>query len=115
MKDPTDVEVAWAAGFLEGEGGVYCAKRDVGGYIIRLEVTQSDLEVLERFQAIFGVGKIYPRRNLGPLGRRPMWGYMVQRREHVEWIVGHLRPWLSKRKRQQADAALGKLRGNQVA
>src|ERR1700747_1796190 len=43
--DVPDTEIAWAAGFFDGEGciGIY-------GYALRIDLTQARIEPLERFR-----------------------------------------------------------------
>lgn len=64
---PTDIgemmketELAWAAGFFDGEGTTCCVFNNEYRSI-RLSVPQNEVEPLERFQrAIGGLGVIYP-------------------------------------------------------
>lgn len=58
-KAPTAMDVAWAAGFFEGEGCVYNSGR---GIVVL--VAQKDPEVLFRLKAWFG-GSIHKRNHSG--------------------------------------------------
>jgi hypothetical protein len=101
-------QIAWAAGFFEGEGGVY-----VGARTVKLCVVQADREPLERFRAIFGVeGNILSKRP-NPPGKKTMYAYYVQRRDQVEVVVEQMWPWLGPRKREQIRVALTDPRGLQ--
>lgn len=95
----TDCDVAWAAGFYEGEGGAYPGVR-----CVMLRVVQSDREPLERFARIVGCGTIR-RTATSALGTRPMFAWQVARRADVDRIVDLFWPWLSPRKRTQVDRA----------
>ena len=55
------IELAWCAGFFDGEGSTSCsyAKRDPNVPRINLNVTQLDLEPLRRFKKAIGFGTIY--------------------------------------------------------
>lgn len=69
---PTLLEVAWAAGFMEGEGSFYAVKvvngrRAVGHYVC---ATQKQAEPLERLQRLFG-GKLHTR--VKPEGTYTYW------------------------------------------
>jgi len=57
----TEAEEAWAAGLFEGEGHISLAAGNVGGPKIysQMLLGLTDLDVLERFQRIVGVGQIY--------------------------------------------------------
>lgn len=46
---PTLLEIAWAAGFIEGEGSIHCAEPSG-----RVYATQKDPESLYRLQRLFG-------------------------------------------------------------
>jgi hypothetical protein len=82
-------QIAWAAGFFEGEGGVY-----VGARTVKLCVVQADREPLERFRAVFGgQGNILSKRP-NPPGKKTMYAYYVQRRRQVEVMVEQMWPWL---------------------
>jgi len=50
----TAPEAAWLAGILEGEGSF------LSGKSIAIQVTMTDLDVLERLQPITGLGRVLP-------------------------------------------------------
>ena len=90
-------ELAWAAGFFDGEGCTYWNKS--GGHI-GLNVCQActsgqPAETLQRFRAAVG--------GLGKLNRKSPTAYalVVQNFEHVQAIIAMLWFWLSDRKREQ--------------
>jgi hypothetical protein len=90
-------ELAWAAGFFDGEGCTSTDKWDR----IRITIGQKDRRVLGRFAAAVGAGKVY-----GPY-RRPgeFFFYVVNRAESPE-VIRKLWPFLSDLKREQARKAL---------
>jgi len=102
----TNCEIAWAAGFFDGEGSTGCSwrekKRDRQ---LRLSISQVNKDNLLRFQNATGnLGHI-----LGPYqrpGRKPIWAYRIDTAKGVKAIIGILWPFLSKEKRQQATVAL---------
>lgn len=51
---PTMLDIAWAAGFIEGEGTLDSRARPVGTLGTRLSVGQVNREPLQRLQEIFG-------------------------------------------------------------
>jgi hypothetical protein len=71
-----ELELAWAAGFWDGEGSTYCNTYKVNGknyFRIKCEVTQNHKHILERFQsALEGLGKIY-----GPYKYNNQQGYYL--------------------------------------
>ncbi len=110
---PREIELAWAAGFFDGEGTV-AAEKDpaTGRYLgINTEIPQSSADgipdVLSRFREIVGVGNI-----LGPYEPRSLWSRLPQYRwrsgalEDVETVADLLDPWLGPVKRTQFEAAI---------
>ena len=102
-------ELAWAAGFVDGEGhfGLHLSQgkksRPYGA--ITLNVAQKDRQVLDRFQAALGVGKVY-----GPYshGAKPTkyFAFFSHNFEHTQAAIAMLWPWLSLVKRLQAKQTL---------
>lgn len=112
--DRSPYEVAWAAGFFDGEGSASCAaygqprKDGTRHYRIVLSVSQCGAgpapAELVRFQKVVGVGSIY-----GPLHRhanwKPMWQWQATSRDDIENTIDQLWPWLCSTKREQIEAA----------
>lgn len=96
-------EEAWAAGFFDGEGCVSVRRgrnRRYGNYL-RLTITQADRRPLDRFQRTFDLGKVYGPRKPGPLGKKPLYYYVLQRLSDVNLVLDLLWPHLSEPKREQ--------------
>ncbi len=102
---PSLLDVAWAAGFMEGEG-FFCLtkrnKRKDGGPRSTYRVigaNQVNPQPLHRMQEIFG-GKIYLRRKPKPdsdgIQRRPFYGWQVLDPLRVMEITKMLVPHLSE-------------------
>ena len=96
-------ELAWAAGFFDGEGWAAARKRGV-----QARVNQSDNHavpaVLLRFQRIVGRGRIH-----GPVreeGRQDLYYWHVSSRGDVETVANAIWPWLGDVKRSEFMAAL---------
>ena len=97
----SDLELAWAAGFFDGEGStsVLKAQRDKYAYL-RISVSQKHPECLERFQqAIGGYGKIYKAKV------RDIHSWDCYRKDQVDIVINKLYPLLSVHKRNQIDEA----------
>lgn len=89
----SDTEIAWAAGFFDGEG---CTAQHTKGYI-RIYISQKGRECLDRFrESVGGLGNVY-----GP-DKRGIYAYAVSRRETVFAVLNILWPYLSTPKREQA-------------
>lgn len=91
-------ELAWAAGFFDGEG---CVSTDQGKP--KLTIQQNDPRVLERFKKAVGeLGKVYgPYQSRTPL--KQVWQWRACKRAEVELGVFRLWPFLSPVKRKQVE------------
>lgn len=96
-------ELAWAAGFYDGEGCTALSKRGT----VTLIVSQNRVEPLERFRAAVGFGRIY-----GPYGNNHQ--LHILRDDEARRTLELLWPYLSRPKREQAEEALSKGRPNVV-
>lgn len=104
-----ETELAWAAGFFDGEGSTTVTKcnpkakardRDRPQVGLRVSLAQVELEPLERFHAAVGVGRV-----------RGPYQYSTDRQPHFQWgasnmdvlrVIDALWPYLSNVKRLQA-------------
>jgi hypothetical protein len=98
-------ELAWAAGFFDGEG--WTAKNKTRG--VQSRINQSDDDgvpaVLVRFQRIVGRGRIH-----GPVreeGRQDLYYWDASSRGDVEAVANAFWPWLGDVKRGAFAVALG--------
>jgi len=96
-RSPSTVDLAWAAGFLEGEGSFQCAP------YIRLEAAQAIQEPLDRLQAIFGGSISEYRHPRSPNVPMFMWRTHGSR---AEGIMMTLFLFLSARRRDQVRRAI---------
>jgi hypothetical protein len=104
------IELAWAAGFWDGEGCCsLCGSKKSRTKTVVLTVSQSfDPGCLQRFQrAIGGLGNL-----CGPYTRvgnpNQFWTWSTKRSEHVSRVMEMLLPYLSHPKRQQYEDAMRK-------
>ena len=105
--DVTREQLAWAAGFFDGEGYVGCAPSTLQ---LTLSVGQSGSPaLLERVQAALGgLGSIggpygpYPTK----VSRKPVWRLQLNGYEKVQGAIALLWEWLGPVKRAQAKQAL---------
>lgn len=99
---PTEAEIAWAAGFFEGEG-YFTASRHMLKDGVRLYpsagINNTDLESLERFHRIVGVGRIKSRDvTYSPFDAKPQWKWSTSTRRDAEYVRDLLLPWLGSRR-----------------
>lgn len=97
-------ELAWAAGFFDGEGWANRSGRGVHS-----RINQAGLdgvpEVLTKFQRIVGVGRIH-----GPViteGRQPLYHWEATSRPDLARVVEGIGPWLCPVKRAEFERTLG--------
>jgi hypothetical protein len=107
---PDREELAWAAGFFDGEGCFSYQERACYGVAT---ISQIDVRVLERFRDAVGMGTIYGPYDYkypGRMSKKPQWNYRAFRREHVQAIAAMLWFQLGPVKREQALSVLRRYR-----
>lgn len=108
------IELAWAAGFIDGEGCFSIRSTKVHpSPLLRLSVSQSDRRPLDRLEALVG-----PRRGkvngpyqhpTDPLRKKPTYQWSLTGKLAVEFY-GRLKPYMSEPKIELAEIALDKIR-----
>ena len=99
-------ELAWAAGFFDGEGWAGKSKRGVQARINQADVNGVPAVLLRMQQALEGVGAIG-----GPVlkpDRLPLYSWTVSSRADVELVLEMLKPWLGSVKLLQLSSAVGR-------
>jgi hypothetical protein len=102
-------ELAWAAGFIEGEGCFHggltknSRKRRLQRYIT-FTVTQTNMEPLERLQRLFG-GHIYSAKRQ-KAHHAEAWQYRMASIGDVRNVAKQISPWLGTAKSEQARLAI---------
>ena len=93
-------ELAWAAGFFDGEGSTSFARNKLKTRKYpRLDIDQTDPEVLERFKnAVGNIGKVVGPY---PTNKKPKWKYVVYGIAECQTVICFLWQWLSNLKKQQ--------------
>jgi hypothetical protein len=95
----TDIELAWAAGFFEGDGSA-CVRHQRGGTYARASAGQMDRRVLDRFQRIVGIGKVY-----GPYKDGRYFDYRAEN-GNAHRLLALLLPFFGPVKREQAERVM---------
>lgn len=101
-------ELAWAAGFTDGEGtfGAYAGARTRAGIsrrYLRVSVAQKNRALLDRLVVIFGCGHVYLD------AKRGMHNYRVNGRKALA-IANLLWPWLGEQKKADFKRALMRIK-----
>ncbi len=96
----TETELAWAAGFFDGEGHVSYHPKT---YSLRVQLGQNHRDTLERFETALGLpGTIhFAPKSTG----REYWTFHIYGRDNVVAAYRLLAPYLSRPKREQFHAA----------
>jgi len=106
-------DLAWAAGFFDGEGSTeLCKRNSKNGYIqktLRMEIGQvaDNKEVLYRFKScVREIGKIYDPYQPKNKNNRPTMKWSISSFKDCQTVIAMLWPWLSSTKRIQAKQAI---------
>lgn len=102
-------QLAWAAGFLDGEGCIRVAKRDPGGdanyiYSLSVSVTQNCRTTLEHFKDVLGIEGSICEFNSKSAVRSPVY-LLTYNCTKARAVLELLRPFLV-RKRREADVGI---------
>ena len=97
----SELDLAWCAGFFDGEGttSVLKAQRDKYCYL-RVSVSQKDRTLLDKFQSIVGVGTVYKAKT------REIHSLDIYKQEDVRKCLDLLWPFISEIKKKQAQNAI---------
>jgi hypothetical protein len=106
--DDHDIQFAWAAGLFEGEGCISLSRSNKGDHVrdVRLTVVNTDLDVLERFQATIGRGSISEMNSKSNLGSKQRWQWRLSRQVDVALLLRRMMPFLGQRRAAKARAVL---------
>lgn len=99
-------EIAWAAGFIDGEGSFGVQRQTGHPDLPYLQASQVDRYVLDRVCAALGVGKVYgPYKTSGNVGRDYFyWRATGRERVVIAWNL--ISPWLSPVKKEQYETMI---------
>jgi hypothetical protein len=106
---PNREQLAWAAGFFDGEGWVGIVQYSCQGrkYTrISAHVAQTNLSILHRFQTTIGRGTVNGPYRVGRKNHKPYWTYQTSGIQDTQHLIAVLWTWLADVKRVQAKTAL---------
>ena len=92
----TPIEIAWLAGWLEGEGCFYCK---TGSSSTGIKVTATDLDVVNRVALLIGAKNVFiaNKRRQKELGHKPAYTASVHG-EKAELVMRTILPYMGKRR-----------------
>lgn len=107
----SELEAAWLAGILEGEGSFFVAARirrpatkpPWPQWYVRVQIAMVDRDVIERVASLFGTSVTL--RSVASGVRQAMWNTQVSGPRAIA-LMRMLRPWMGERRTKQIDAAL---------
>jgi hypothetical protein len=104
----TSEELAWSAGFFDGEGCVGLRRRPRCVAQLQISISQCDRRVLDRFAAAVGGGRVYgPHTPAGATpNQNPRYQYVATGASLVPSIMDAIYPWLSAVKREQYERTM---------
>ena len=103
----SQTELAWAAGFFDGEGHISLRNSGKGFKRIAVQAAQIDRQVLDRFQKAVGVGHVYGPYTPKAKTRKPYFGWQTTGGlEQAQHAIAMLWNWLSPVKKAQGKKAL---------
>ncbi len=96
---PTNEEIAWAAGIFEGEGCFSTTGKPGihGRRHLRATLMMKDEDIVRRFAAVVGVGKVYDRKC------RSLTVWHCGKRAEFRHLAEMFRPWLGERRIARLD------------
>lgn len=107
MRYPTELDRAWTAGLIDGEGCIHIdrhrARKSKAGidYALRVTVGMTDEKTIQHLQELWG-GALWKHKNLPP--RKPTWFWGLNRQQAATFLQS-IYPFLIT-KTQEAEIAL---------
>lgn len=102
------LELAWAAGYFEGEGCFSLQprkERPNGRPQAGATVRNTDEDTLRRFHHIVGCGSVKPYKPQKE-GYKPFWQWGIKGYSTTKRLISLLYPWLGNRRRARAEELL---------
>ena len=100
-----DIDLAWLAGLIEGEGSFLVHLVRHKFYTIAIQVVMTDEDVVRKCLSVSGMGTVTKPRQRNPKWK-PIWVWRVHKRTDVVALMNDLYPYMGKRRRAQIDACL---------
>lgn len=111
-------DFAWLVGILEGEGTFYISQMGspaLSGqryWLPRIRVKMTDSDVITRVHRIAGIGRLNGPYTYGD--RKPFWQWEVTNKSDAQKFLSRVKPYLSTRRQEQAQAVLDQLLSDSV-
>lgn len=106
---PSQLDLAWAAGIIDGEGSIgirkvtYTTRKGYTRYAVALECGNTDIRMLKELQKFFG-GSINSRTCLPHINSKPLWTWTLGSKA-AYLTISQILPYL-RVKRERAELAI---------
>lgn len=114
----SEIEAAWAAGIMEGEGCFSIFKRQTSTEnhkAIHIQCTMTDQDVILKLKNIFNVGTLHEHKHYGQRcdGQpyKPAWRWSVQNHAGIRYVIDRILPYLGERRSAKAIEILEYIKG----
>lgn len=108
-----NLELAWLAGLLEGEGCFYLTyRKNKDGSprpLVSVMCSMTDEDVVRKAACVAGSGYVYRRD--GRKGCKPSWTWQDSKVERVAELITRLRPFMGVRRQAKIDELLAAIAG----
>jgi hypothetical protein len=115
MTEHSDLEIAWAAGIIEGEGCFsYNGRSQYGDrryQYPRIEVRMTDPDVIARLQRIFGGNVRACNNHIARPEQKQQFTWDITNMADFDRVAALIRPWLGARRRARLDEIASGYRG----
>ena len=107
MSTVKELQIAWAAGIIEGEGCFSLNKNGYGSEYGRISVKMTDEDIINRLQQVFNAGHVHEVTAPSHVDRgfKRAWTWEVGKSCDVERIVEDIFPYLGERRQIAAHHA----------
>lgn len=100
----TEVELAWLAGLLEGEGS-FLKPSPCEPTSVRIAVEMTDKDVIDKVSKLWNIRYCQTRKRRQNLNHKPTYRIQIKGRRAAELMV-KLKPLMGERRQQQIQEAL---------
>lgn len=104
---PQDLDYAWAAGFLDGEGYIAALATRTGNTRLVIKASQIDRDPIQRLRDLFG-GAVFESRRRTTSGNI-VWSWQVNGARAVACLEG-IRPYVARKNAKRIDLAVAAYR-----
>jgi hypothetical protein len=99
-------DLSWVAGFLEGEGCFDVNHPEKRGGYPRIQITSTDVDVLEKFKRIVGFGGLDGPHKVRRATHRPTYRWTSSESAKVIALMRDIYPMMGSRRRERIEFVL---------